>query len=304
MSPKVVITGANGQVGRAVLKRLLGARPDVTAMVRRPWTDCPVKTVVSLPDGPRAVRVIESADAVIHLAGTLLPKASDTYYGSNVATAAAVASAVRGSNVKRIVLLSTVNADETSENEYLRTKAQAERILQETRIPTVVIRSTHIIGPPEDPGPTAQAMLSAEGEPVKILGNGLNIVAPVFREDVAEVLVRALENGRPGVYELCGPDRMTINELVMLLNRNPDVPMRHLPVRLAAFLSRVIPGLTRPLVDFMTQACVGNPAAATREFGITLHALGPIWSSWIPFRAPAGPGVQARACLAELSEER
>lgn len=301
---KVVITGANGQVGRAVLEKLLRSATDVTAVVRRSWMGCPVRTVVSLLDDPRAVRVIETADAVIHLAGTLMPKSSDTYYGSNVATAAAVASAVRGSNVKRIIVLSTVNADETSENEYLRTKAEAERILKETRIPTVVIRSTHIIGPPGDPGPTAEAMLSNEGEAVKILGNGLNVVAPVFREDVAEVLVRALENGRPGVYELCGPDRMTINELAMLLNRNPEVPMRHLPVRLAAFLSRVIPGLTPPLVDFMTRACVGNPAAATREFGITLHALGPIWSSWIPFDSPGRPGLHARACVAELSEER
>ncbi|GJQ21045.1 MAG: complex I NDUFA9 subunit family protein [Bacteroidia bacterium] len=303
MATKVVITGANGQVGRAVTKRLLRSKADVTVIARRTWPECPAKTIVSLLDDPRAVRVIETADAVIHLAGTLLPKSSDTYYGSNVATAAAVASAARGSNVKRIIVLSTVNADETSENEYLRTKGEAERILRETRIPTVVIRSTHIIGPPQDPGPTAQALLSIDGEPVKILGNGLNIVAPVFREDVAEVLVRALENGRPGVYELCGPDRMTINELVMLLNRNPDVPMSHLPVRLAVFLSRVIPGLTPALVDFMIQGSVGNPAPLTREFGITLHALGPIWSSWVPFKDSAGPLLRARECLAELSEE-
>ncbi|MBI4418771.1 MAG: NAD(P)H-binding protein [Ignavibacteriales bacterium] len=297
MPTKIVITGSNGQVGRTVLQRLLDSNAELTTLVRHAAPLRSGKTLVCGLDDPRARRSLEAADVVIHLAGSLRPKVSDTYYGSNVATAAAVAAAARGSNVKRIITLSYVNANEASSNEYLRTKAQAERVLQETRIPTVIIRSTHIIGPPEDPGPTALALLSQDGEPVKILGNGSNIVAPVFRDDVAEVLVRAVENGRPGVYEVCGPERMTINELAFLLNKNPNVPVRHLPIRLAMFLSRVIPGLTRPLVEVMTEPCVGDSVAAAREWGVTLHALGPIWNSSIPRELT----FHARECVAELS---
>lgn len=298
---RIVITGANGQVGRSVLQRLLETSADVTAVVRRAATLRSARTLVCGLDDVRARRAIASADVVMHLAGTLRPKAADTYYGANVATAAAVASAARGSSVKRIIVLSTVHADEASVNEYRQTKAVAERVLKETRIPTVIFRATHIIGPPDDPGPTATALLSHDGEPVKMLGNGRNIVAPVFRNDVAEVLARAVETGRPGVYDLCGPERMTMDELAMLLNRDPAVPIRHLPERLAMFLSPLIPGLTGALIGHMTDACTGDPTAVMREWGITLHALGPVWNSSVPPSERDGV-IRGRACVAELSE--
>lgn len=301
MTTRVVITGANGQVGRSVLQRLLETSAEVTAVVRSAATLRSGKTLVCALDDLRARRAIASADVVIHLAGTLRPKASDTYYGANVATAAAVASAARGSNVKRIIVLSTVQAEEGSINEYRHTKAIAERVLRETRIPVVIMRATHIIGPPDDPGPTAAALLSYDGEPVKMLGDGMNIVAPVFRNDVAEILAKAVENGRPGLYELCGPERMTMNELAMLLNRDRAVPIRHLPERLAMFLAPLTPGLTGALIGHMTDACVGDPVAAVREWGVTLHALGPVWNSSVPL-SERDSVVRGRTCVAELSE--
>jgi len=288
MSTKIVITGANGHVGQAVLRKLWDTSAESFAVTRVQASLQATRVFTCSLEADRVQRCIRQADAVIHLAGTLFPQTSNSYYGANVATTAAVLKAARDSNVKRIVFLSYIDADPASSNEYLKTKGQAEELLQSTGIPTVVFRSTHIIGGPQCPGPTAGSLLSTDGEPVKVLGTGNQLVAPVYVEDAATAIVSAVEKGRAGVYELCGPDRMSMNDLVKVLNRSKDVAMRHLPGRLAKFLAKVTPNLPPPLVEVMLRQSIGNPALAMTEFGFSLTSLMNVWN----VGAPSETGVQ------------
>ncbi|MEX2116584.1 MAG: NAD-dependent epimerase/dehydratase family protein [Bacteroidota bacterium] len=299
MSSRIVITGANGHVGRAVLERLWDGNAETFAIVRTAGSLRATKVLVDSLDSPRAFKIIHQADVVIHLAGVLHPKPSDTYYGSNVATAAAIARAARGSNVKRIVYLSYLDAKESSSNEYLSTKGLAERLLVETKIPTVIFRCSHVVGDPQNPGPLAALLLSHEGEPVKILGTGKQIVAPVYLGDVAEAILQAVENGRRGTFDLSGPDRMTMDDLVRLMNRDSQVPIRHLAGRLAMFLSKMAPGLPAPLVDIMVRPSAGNPAEAIRQFHLRLHSLGSVWNA--PVSQMPNMTVHSNAAIAELT---
>ncbi|MEX1138226.1 MAG: NAD-dependent epimerase/dehydratase family protein [Bacteroidota bacterium] len=300
MSTRIVITGANGHVGRAVLERLWDGNAETFAIVRTAGALRAGKVLVDSLGSARAFKLIRQADVVIHLAGALHPKPSDTCYGANVATTAAVARAVRGSNVKRIIYLSYLDATERSSNDFLRTKARAERLLLETKIPTVVFRCSHIVGDPQNPGPFASMMLSHDGEPVKILGTGRQIVAPVYLGDVVETILRAVENGLCGTFELSGPDRMTMDDLARLLNSNPEVPIRHLADRLAMFLSNMVPGLPAGLVDIVVKPSVGNPAEAIRQFRLRLHSLGTVWKARVvPLPETT---IQSNTAFAELSQ--
>ncbi|MBI2619226.1 MAG: NAD-dependent epimerase/dehydratase family protein [Ignavibacteriales bacterium] len=279
MPTRIAVTGANGQVGRAVLERLQDFSVETIALTREPGNLPARRTLVCGLDSDRAFKAMHEADAVIHLAGTLNPRSSNTYYAANVATTVALADAARDSNIKRVVFLSYVGADECSSNEYLRTKAQAEQLLWSTGISTVVFRCTHIVGPPDTPGPTAHALLSHDGETISILGSGRQMVAPIFLGDVVSAILMAVDKGRGGLYELAGPERMNTDDLVRLLNRNERVAVRHLPERLARFLSIMHPGLPSPLVEVMVKPSVGDPSAAVKEFGIKLTSLRSVWKS-------------------------
>lgn len=297
MPTRIVITGANGHVGRAVLEQLWDGNAETHAIVRSAGPLRATKILIDSLDSPRAFKIIHQSDVVIHLAGTLHSTLSNTYYGANVATAAAVARAARGSNVKRIVALSPLDAREDSTNEYLSTKALAERYLVGTKIPTIIFRCSHIIGDPQNPGPFAGMLLSNEGEPVKILGTGKQIVAPLYLGDVAEAIVRAIENGRSGTFELSGPERMTMDDLARLLNHDPQVPICHLADRLAMFLSKMAPGFPPALVDVMVRPSVGNPAETMRQFRLRLHSLNPVWNR------QADPISELPACPATVPSE-
>lgn len=148
MTDSIAITGASGQVGALLCRQLAGRQGKVVGLDRNADWDAAI----------RAARV------VVHLAGTLQPKRGDSYESANVRTSEAVAAAARDAGLERIVFLSYVGAAVDSANAYLRAKARAERVLVESGVPTTVFRCLHIYGPPEQPGPTAEAFLVKAGD--------------------------------------------------------------------------------------------------------------------------------------------
>jgi nucleoside-diphosphate-sugar epimerase len=276
--PTIVITGANGMVGRALLKRFESTSAWTVALLRSA-VELPAKQVIVKPcDSPSSAEVIRKTDYVIHLAGTLFPLDRNSYQAANVGTTQSIIEALKEGRTKRILFLSHVGADESSTNLYLRTKAMAETLLKETGKEAVIFRCTHIIGPPESPGPLAQSMLAKPGKKVGILGKGNQTVAPLYLGDAVTALIVALKEGKPGTYDLAGPDRMSMNDLARLLNRDPDVRLSHLPQWMAGALGALMPKLLpRPFVEVIMQDCVGDASRAANTFGLKFTSLRTIW---------------------------
>ena len=261
----VAVTGASGQVGTALRRRL----DQLTIQVR------------PLGGGDDLVAGFGDADAVVHLAGTLQPHKPNTYRAANLDTALATAAALAQSRAQRVVFLSFLTARLDSSNSYLRYKAEAEEALRSTGIPAVIFRCDHIYGPPDEPGPTASAFVAKSGK-VLLLGSGSQRLAPLYRDDVVEAILHAaLDPETPtGMFQLAGPDNMSAEQFARLLNRDP-IRIRRIPTIVAHLLGRVVPNLTPELVDVMlTDAVPTEDVAATaRHFGVELHHLADVWRS-------------------------
>jgi NADH dehydrogenase len=275
--PVVAITGAAGQVGRALLTRL--ARQQIVTMaISRQRVHLPARVqVVGELDSAAAQFVMQRADIIVHLAGALRPTGSDSYASANVGTARAVARAARIGNARRIVTLSYVGATPDSTNEYLHTKALAEDELRATGKNVVVFRCGHIIGPPDAPGPTADALMAGPLGVVSVIGGGHQRVMPIYLGDVVTALARALGRAPGGVYDLVGPDEMTIDELAQLVNRHQPVRIAHIPPGAARLLARLMPGLPPSLVDVLLRDCVGDSKRARVELGVDFTRLASVW---------------------------
>ena len=272
----IAVTGANGLVGRALLKRLQQTSAHVIALTRNA-VELPANRTVTGPlNSPSALAALGGATYVAHLAGILFPIGKDSYRSSNVEATETVARALKNGKTRRVLFLSHVGASEGSKNIYLRTKAAAERLLIETEKEVVVFRCTHIIGPPEAPGPFALSLLKKQRKKAGVIGSGRQIVAPIFVGDVVSALVSAMKGGSPGIYELAGPEQMPMDDLVRLLNRNPAVPISHLP-NWAARMMSFLPILPFPFVDMILHDSVGNPAQATATFSLRLTSLRTVW---------------------------
>ena len=273
----VVVTGANGLVGRALLQKLQQTQAYVIALTRSS-VELPANRVVTGPlDAPPAVAAIGGADCVVHLAGTFFPIGKSSYWADNVVATGAVANTLKNSKAKRVLFLSHVGASEDSKNQYLRTKAQAERLLTATNKEVVIFRCTHIVGTPESPGPYGLSLIAKPGKKAGVLGTGRQMIAPLYLGDVVTALILAMTKGSPGVYELAGPEQMPVDELVRIVNRNPQVPISHLPNPIARALGAVLPMLPGPFVDVVLKDSLGDPSRAKSTFGLSLTSLRSVW---------------------------
>lgn len=251
----IAITGANGHVGRAVRRRL----EDAHLLLR----------------GDDLAAGLRGADAVIHLAGTLAPRRGETYEQANLDPARAVARALAGSAVRRIAMVSYVDADAASPNPYLRAKALAERALQATGIPTLVLRCPWIFGPPGDPGPSFEPFI---GRLVTVVGDGAQRLAPVYVEDVAEAAVRGARDpaGPTGILALAGPETLTLDAVVTALNPG-RIRIRHVSAPAARLLARLPGRLTGPLVDVLLADSLPHDPPAAEALGLRLRSVGDVY---------------------------
>jgi uncharacterized protein YbjT (DUF2867 family) len=257
----IAITGASGQEGSALDRRLSALRTEVRTVAR----------------GDDPATAFRDAAAVVHLGGTLRPERPSTYEEANVGTVRRTVAALAGSSVERVVFLSYVGADRHAENAYLRAKGEAEELLYRSGRDCVVFRCTHIFGPPDDPGPTVSALLAGRGRSVWLLGDGNQRVAPVYREDVVDAIIAALDpRTYHGRFDLPGPEELTMDDFAQIVNAD-GVRLRHVPPRVARALSRAAPGLTPELVDVMLADSLGEQQRAERTFGLVRHEVSEVY---------------------------
>lgn len=281
----VVVTGASGRVGSALLPRLQSLGAHTIALVRTAGpTSSAGEVVEQWMTNPAALDALRRADIVVHLAGELFARTVAVYHEAHVATTERILSGIRAASPPRLITLSYLGADPASPNAYLRTNGERDRLLQQHPAPAVIFRCPALINRPDDPGPFEQAITAPPNGPAQMLGDGRQRIQPIYRGDVVEAILAACTRGQPGVYDLAGPDEMSIDDLIRLINRTPAVPIRHVPGWLARVLSLVVPDLPPTYVDLALRDCVGDPRRAIQTFGLTLT---PLHTLWPPLAAPA-----------------
>lgn len=221
----IAITGANGAVGKALIERL-GGNPAIgpvrlRALVRdlgrsANLRDLPADLMeVDYDDAESLSRAVEGADCVAHLAGSLVPRAGDSLLGANLLTTKNVAEASKSCGVKSFVYLSFPGADARSENEYLRTKGQAEDVIVENFDSGAIFRVPMILGPDTPAMNQIKRLLASSVVP--LVAGGSVRIQPIYLGDVIGAVEWAIHHPEAPLarMNLVGPDTLFYRELLM-----------------------------------------------------------------------------------------
>ncbi|MEA2355589.1 MAG: hypothetical protein QOD61_1718 [Solirubrobacteraceae bacterium] len=221
----LLLTGATGLVGRALLRRLTAAGTPVRCLVRDPRRlgRERVRVQIALGDlaDPQSFRnALRGVDVVVHLAATIRDQPRGSIEELNgIATWRMVEAAGRA-GVERFVFFSALGASTHDRTRVLRAKAVAEEAVRSGPVGSVVVAPS-LIYAPGDPWLRLVSRLSLL--PVMpISGRGRAVFEPIWAEDVAECVVRILEGPAAGArrVELAGPERLTQAEIVRITLRS------------------------------------------------------------------------------------
>ncbi len=234
----ILVTGATGTVGTALLPQLLAGGEVVRALVRDPRRLGAQRVNVQLTFGdlgqPQALRhAMRGVDTVIHLAAAIRDQEDRRVEEINGLGTLRLLQAAESAGVSRFVFFSAIGATTHQRTRFFRSKALAERAVAESPIPSTIFAPS-IIYDPHDPWVTVQRRLALL--PVlPVSGTGRALYQPLCADDVAACVVNALarRNGDER-FELAGPEVLSYELIALLIARSAGRPrpVLHIPLPL------------------------------------------------------------------------
>ena len=219
-APRVLVLGGSGFVGRQVCEQLARLGWLITVPTRRAVNAARVQSLPGLTvieanvhQEADLARLMPGHDAVVNLVA-VLHGSEERFENVHVDLPGKIARAMKKAGVQRLVHISALGADPQGPSMYQRSKARGETVLHNAGLQLTVLRPSVIFGA-EDKFLNLFADLQAVAPFMPLAGSGTRF-APVWVGDVARAVVVCLQKldtvGQ--TYELCGPDVMTLGELV------------------------------------------------------------------------------------------
>ena len=263
MNP-IVVLGGTGFVGNALVTRLAQDGHRLRVLTRNAAR---AKSLAVLPnveivtanvhDSVVLSRQFAGAEVVINLVGILNEsgRSGAGFMRAHAELARKVVDAAAARNVARLLHMSSLGADaQQGPSFYLRSKGVAEQHLRSApeSLAWTAFRPSVIFGP-GDSFVLRFASLLALTQGWIPLARPKTRFAPVYVGDVVEAFARCLPGGshadvsRRQTFELCGPDVLTLTDIVRYAGEVSGTPAHIIPLpdaiaRLQGFVMDFVPG--------------------------------------------------------------
>ncbi len=285
-----LVTGATGQIGSEVVRRIAGRRQRVRALVRAgasprraALTSLPGVVMVEgdYRDRDSLARACRGVDFVIATATVGSPHGEYTYQNVDVQGNAALFAAAMDAGVQHLCFISTIRATEFTSVPVLAAKAKAEVALEHSGLDYTILRVSDIIKPE---ALLAEAADALAGRPLRVLGDGTALSAPMFGFDLAELCVRshAISSAQRRCLDVGGPEILSGIEraeaIAQAVGIEDDPPLEYCPPPTAAQIAAVADPVLRSQMQWQAIAAVNDFAAEMDEvmlmFSVRLTSIG------------------------------
>src|SRR6202140_1435889 len=244
----LLLTGATGLVGSALLRRLLTEGTPVRCLVRNPRRLGAQRVRVQialgdLTDPPSFRNALRGVQTVVHLAASIRDQPRGSIEELNGIATWRMVHAAQRAGVERFLFFSVLDASTHHRARFFRAKALAEQAVRESDMHATVFAPS-IVYAPGDPWLTLLERLALLPV-VPISGRGRAVYQPIWAEDVADCVMSSLrdrEGDRNDPFELAGPETLSHTDIVRLVLRSLQRrrPLVHVPTPIVSRSLRLL----------------------------------------------------------------
>ncbi|KFN50478.1 hypothetical protein P873_07385 [Arenimonas composti TR7-09 = DSM 18010] len=234
----MLVTGATGLIGAAIVDGLRARGDAVIAAVRDPgaarsrWPGIDTVAVDFAVDlSPVAWQPrLAGADAVVNAVGTFVAHGKDSFEAVHAVAPRALFAACEAAGVARVIQISALGADAGADVAFQRSKALADEALLASPLTATVLRPSLVYAPD---GASSAMFLAWSTLPwLPLPGDGRQRIQPVVLDDVVAAVLAALDAEHPPrCVDVVGPRATTLRDYLATLRRALGLPpARVLPV--------------------------------------------------------------------------
>jgi NADH dehydrogenase len=244
----LLLTGATGLLGSALLRRLVSDGSPVRCLVRDPRRLGAQRVRVQialgdLTDPPSFRNALRGVSTVVHLAASIRDQPRGSIEELNGIATWRMVEAAERSGVERFVFFSVLGASTHHRARFFRAKALAEQAVREASVGSIVFAPSIMYAPGDQWLTLLERLALLPAMPVS--GRGRATYQPIWAEDAADCVVAALRsaNGEShALYELAGPQTLSYDEIVraVLSSLNRSRPLLHIPTPLVSRSLRML----------------------------------------------------------------
>lgn len=222
---KIFLTGGTGFVGGHLRQALLAKGHTIRLLVHRrggPLATGEDEVSGDIGDLSSFADAVRGCDATINLVGIIreFPARGVSFQRLHVEATRNVLAAAKGAGIGRHLQMSALGTGAKATGGYFSSKFQAEEEVRRSGLSYTIFRPSIVFGPKDD-FVNKLAGLVRISPAVPVIGDGEYQMQPIAADDVARCFAQALEmpQTQGETYELCGPDRMSYNELLDTIGR-------------------------------------------------------------------------------------
>jgi len=230
----ILVVGATGELGSAIVRRLLGRGERVRALVRKSSDASRVQELKAagaetvegdLKDPASLQRACAGIETVVTTANSARRGPPDTVETVDDKGNAALVEAAKKAGVRRFVFVSALGADQTSPVAFLAAKGNTERRVRESGIEHTIVEPNIYIEVWVGAVVLGPAMQEQE---VRYIG-GDRKHAFISQEDVADFVVAAVrsEAAKNRTLVLGGPEAVSWKDICATVEGVVGKPLRH-----------------------------------------------------------------------------
>jgi len=288
----LLLTGATGLVGRALLRRLTVAGEPVRCLVRDPRRLGSERVRVQialgdLADPPSFRNAMRGVRTVVHLAASIRDQPAGSIEELNGIATWRMVQAAERTGVEHFLFASALSATSHDRTRFLRAKALAERAVLGSDVRHTILAPSIVYAP----GDMLMTILERTAMVLPVMpvsGRGQALYQPILAEDVADCIVAALELPADGGrrYELAGPQTLSHQQIVELMLRAAGRPRPtvNLPIPIVSRALRVVEMLMKSRapatwdeVELLEVSMTASAGTADAEaLGVTPRAMGAV----------------------------
>ena len=254
------IFGAGGFLGKHLMRQLTKLDYRVKVATRNPYLKGYLKplgnpgqielfkTNIFNPEDVK--QVLKNCDLAINLVGILYETRKQKFNQIHAQFPNLLSELCNELGIKKLVHVSALGVKEGHPSQYMQSKLQGEKNIQDTFKQSVILRPGIMFGP-EDKFFNTFATLAQFSPALPLIGGGKTVFEPIYVGDVAQSIVKSLElnNLKPSIYELGGAN-YSFKELMQILlsEINKKRFLIPIPWGMAKFQSYFLQMLPTPLL--------------------------------------------------------